>query len=100
MTEEYAALLKLLNERERREAASAVELIGVREYAESYPVQLVRQEPKILTERAYFGPANAPDEHRWVVSATNEGGHNSTSIDLLDLIAWLRANRPDLLESP
>jgi hypothetical protein len=32
-----------------------------------------------------------------VISASNEGGHNGTWVDLLDLIKWLRANRPELL---
>lgn len=34
---------------------------------------------------------------RICVIATNEGGYNSTAVDLLDLLTWLRANRPDLL---
>ncbi len=40
---------------------------NVREYAEGYPVVL------------------------------NEGGHNGTAVDLLDVIAWVKANRPELL---
>ena len=34
---------------------------------------------------------------RLVIRAYNEAGHASTAVDLLDLIAWLKANRPDLL---
>jgi len=33
-----------------------------------------------------------------VIKAMNEGGHNWTEVDLLDLIAWLKANRPELLK--
>jgi hypothetical protein len=32
-----------------------------------------------------------------VVRAVNEGGHNSTEVDVLQLIAWLKLRRPDLL---
>ena len=32
------------------------------------------------------------------ITGFNEGGYNSVSIDLRELIAWLRANRPELLE--
>ena len=34
---------------------------------------------------------------RLVVRAWNEDGHNSTLVDLRDLIAWVKANRPELL---
>lgn len=38
------------------------------------------------------------NEHdRPVIIATNEGGFNSTSVDLLQLLEWLRANKPELL---
>lgn len=56
-------------------------LAGVREYAEGYPVTLAEDGP----------------ENRLCVCAENEGGYNGTSVDLLDLIAWLKANRRDLL---
>ena len=70
------------------------EMTGVREYCEQYPVALVLVSPH--AERPEYGPL--PTEGpRWCVQAMNEGGHNSTSIDLLDLIQWLRANRPELL---
>ena len=37
-------------------------------------------------------------EHgRPVIIATNEAGFNSTSVDLLQLLEWLRANKPELL---
>lgn len=70
------------------------EMSGVREYCEQYPATLVLVPPD--EKRPRFGPL--PTEgSRWCVHALNEGGHNSTSIDLLDLIRWLRDNRPELL---
>lgn len=32
------------------------------------------------------------------IKALNEGGHNSTEIDLRSLLVWLKMNRPELLE--
>jgi len=54
-------------------------LEGVREYCEKEPVE-------IDTENG-----------REVIVAANEGGHNSTRVDLLDLINWLKKHRPELL---
>ncbi len=34
---------------------------------------------------------------RPVVKAFVDSGHNATSVDLLDLIVWLKRNRPELL---
>lgn len=56
-----------------------ITLHGVREYAEGMDVQL-REE-----------------NGRLVVHALNEAGHNCTMVDLLELTAWLKANRPELL---
>jgi hypothetical protein len=53
---------------------------GVTEYAEGLDVRLQLE-----------------DNGRPIVSAYNEGGFNGTSVDLLELLAWLRANRPDLI---
>jgi len=57
-------------------------LIGVTEYCEEMAVS--------ITE--------TPDAERLVVRALNEGGHNSTEVDLLQLIAWLKTNKPELLK--
>jgi hypothetical protein len=70
------------------------EMPGVREYCEQYPVAIVLVPPD--EERPPYGPSPA-EGPRWCVRALNEGGHNSTEIDLLDLIRWLRENRPELL---
>jgi hypothetical protein len=53
---------------------------GVTEYAEGLDVRLQLE-----------------DNGRLIVSAWNEGGFNGTSIDLLELLVWLRNNRPDLI---
>lgn len=50
-------------------------LVGVKEYAEGYDVELVRQ---------------AITGGRLSVRARNEGGNNETLVDLWDLIDWLR----------
>ena len=49
-------------------------MTGVREYAEGKDVILSRNE-----------------QGRWLIEATNEGGHNGTAVDLLDLLQWLQA---------
>ena len=36
--------------------------------------------------------------YRLAVIAVNEGGYHSTRVDLLDLIAWVKANAPELLD--
>ena len=56
-----------------------VEMSNVREYAEGYPV--------VLND----------ERDRLTISALNEGGHNCTEVDLLEVIAWVKANRPELL---
>jgi hypothetical protein len=55
---------------------------GVREYYEGFNVEIEKQE----------------GNSRWVVVALNEGGYNSTAVDLIDLINWVSANKPELLE--
>ena len=35
---------------------------------------------------------------RLLVRAFNEGAHNQTCVDLVDVIEWAKANRPDLLQ--
>ena len=57
-----------------------IPMAGVTEYAEG------------------FEPALKEVEGRLVVEAYNESGFNVTQVDLVQLIHWLRVNRPDLLE--
>lgn len=56
-------------------------MVGVREYAEDMPVRLYMHK-----------------NGRWVIEALNEAGYNGTDVDLLDLLSWLRNNRPELLQ--
>lgn len=60
-----------------------VEMDGVREYNDELPVKCLFDNPT----------------QRLCVVALNEAGHCSTWVDLLDLLAWLRKNRPDLLDA-
>ncbi len=59
----------------------------VTEYAEGFDVELVQG--NIHSQRG-----------RWIVKAWNEGGNNTTEVDVEQLVAWLKANRPDLLGLP
>jgi len=53
----------------------------IREYAEGYCVSI-----------------ETDQEHdRLVIVALNEGGFNGTSVDLLDVLQWVRVNQPELL---
>lgn len=65
------------------------EMRGVTEYGDELPVFLVE------TLGTY---PDLKGVGRVVVKAYNEAGHNSTEVDVRQLIMWLRANRPDLLE--
>lgn len=55
-------------------------MTGVIEYHECYPVVLQEQD----------GISS--------IVAVNEGGYNSTNVDLRSLLVWLKMNRPELLE--
>lgn len=65
---------------------------GVTEYAEGYGVRLVE------TAGSYVG-LGRPREGagRLVIKALNEAGRNCTEVDLLEVLAWVKANRPDLM---
>jgi hypothetical protein len=62
---------------------TCVYMDGVREYCDGEPVALVEAENGRLAVRAW-----------------NECRNNITDVDLLDVIAWVRANRPELLGEP
>ena len=65
---------------------------GVTEYSEGYGVQLVE------TSGAYVGLGKEyKGAGRLVIKALNEAGHNCTEVDLLETLAWVKANRPDLM---
>jgi hypothetical protein len=54
---------------------------GVRDHCEGYTPELYKDETS----------------QRLVIRAFNEAYYNVTEVDLLDLIEWLKKNRPDLL---
>ena len=65
---------------------------GVTEYAEGYGVRLVE------TTGAYVGLGRENEgKGRLAIKALNEAGHNCTEVDLLQALAWVKANRPDLM---
>jgi hypothetical protein len=69
-------------------------MLGVTEYCEGLDVSLERTSGVYchgLPEEQWLGRG------RLVIQALNEGGYNATQIDLVQLIKWLRANRPELL---
>ena len=69
---------------------------GVTEYAEGYEVQLVE------TTGTYVGDkpeTEWPGRGRLAIKALNEAGYNCTEVDLLEVLAWVKANRPDLMDS-
>ncbi|HUW08737.1 MAG TPA: hypothetical protein VM537_03365 [Anaerolineae bacterium] len=76
---------------------SGVVMEGVREYAEDFEVKLAEADGPTHQ----YGGAEQRDSSgfpRAVIEATNEGGCNGTQVDLLDLIAWLKAHKPELLK--
>jgi membrane protease subunit (stomatin/prohibitin family) len=54
---------------------------NIREYGEKAPVKIIENK----------------DNHRLVIRAYNEGGYNCTTVDLIDVIEWVKKHRPDLL---
>lgn len=67
---------------------TTVKMVGVREYCEEYPVE--------LSDGTNTGVYDDYTD-RYVIRAINEGGHNSVEIDLIDLLTWLKENKPELL---
>ncbi len=73
---------------------------NIHEYCEEMEVEIVKLLPedgvrhrKTMNERSYQGHTEA----RWVVKAQNEGGYNHTRVDLIDVIEWVKINKPELL---
>jgi len=56
---------------------------NIREYSEKEPVKIE--------------PSDLHTDGRLVIYALNEGGYNSTSVDLVDVINWVKENKPELL---
>ena len=53
---------------------------NIREYGDKLPVDIVE------------------DDGRLLILAENEGGYNHTYVDLVDVIEWVKANKPELLK--
>lgn len=68
-----------------------IKMDGVTEYAENYEVYLQEADP----DQHLIPKANA--KGRLVIVAHNEGRNNRTEVDLLQLIEWVKKNRPELL---
>lgn len=66
----------------------------IREYGEEYPVKI-----RYLTKQDYIVKENPELNSRLVVVALNEGGCNSTMVDLVDLLTFVRTEIPDLWDS-
>jgi hypothetical protein len=68
-------------------------LDGVREYCEEMDVEI-----RATTGMYRIGlpDESCPGYGRLVVKALNEGGYNSTEVDLLELLAWVKKNMPDV----
>lgn len=62
----------------------------IREYSEGYPVEIEQITKHPTIELKGVG--------RWIIDAQNEGGHNGTEVDLLDVIDWVKQNKPELLK--
>jgi len=39
------------------------------------------------------------ENKRWILSLLNEGGCCGSTVDIVNLLAWLMKNRPDLIEA-
>lgn len=63
----------------------------IREYNEGHDVEIV-------PVSAYNVRNNPELTDRPVILAVNEGGHNCVEVDLLDVIDWVKENRPELLK--
>lgn len=74
----------------------------IHEYCEEMGVEIKQLIPEegerdkdVISERLYQGHIKS----RWVVEAYNESGCNSTKIDLIDLLKYIKINMPDLWNS-
>jgi hypothetical protein len=68
-------------------------MFGVTEYCEEMDVKLA------ITGGKYAYGVKESDHigyGRTVVRAYNEAGHNSTEVDLLELLKWVAENKPEI----
>lgn len=74
-----------------------IEMKGVQEYAEGMPVYLTK------TDGIYAYGVNKENwkgNGRLVIKAFNEAGCNITEVDLIQLIEWVKENKPEILTNP
>ena len=74
---------------------------GVNEYSEEMEVkieQLTKREGECFENVTSRDTYKAHMNERWVVVARNEAGYNCTQVDLLQLIEWVKKNKPELLK--
>lgn len=73
--------------------------IKIREYAEQFSAEIERLDPKEVDHYVEYSLyAQAHKDKRWVIRAWNEGGHNHTMVDLIDVLRWTKANLPEVWE--
>ena len=70
---------------------------NIREYTEHNRVALERNRYDPEVDRCDTPESMGHD--RWVVLALNEGGYNSTRVDLLDLLAFVKQEMPEVWDS-
>jgi len=66
-----------------------MKLDNVQEYCENKPVELIKTD-------CYYN--DKIFRKRLVIKAYNEGGYNSTEVDLLQLLNWLKIHKPSILK--
>ena len=75
---------------------------GIHEYCEEMGVEITRLDPKRVEG---YGDAMSPEtrqahtDRRWVVKAFNEGGCNSTEVDLVELLRFVKRDMTELWDS-
>ena len=71
---------KQLDEKQEYKDKGWIKTEEINEYREGYPVEIIEE------------------EGRTVIVATNEGGYNSTAVDLENLLIYLQKYKPELLK--
>jgi len=66
---------------------------NVTEYAEEYQVELVFTDGIYNTE---LPTASQKGYGRFVVKALNEGRCNCTEVDRIELLTWVKMNKPEI----
>jgi hypothetical protein len=81
----------------KSEETENVKMTSIREYSEGLPVTI---EEYVVTERKSLqlqGRAKV-GERRITIVASCQAGFDGTQVDLLDLLQWVKENKPELLK--